>query len=506
VTVLQAVQDFDAGPVWAWRAFAVPPGMSKASLYRRAVCEAAVPAVLEALARFVPGSAVPAPLPLSDGSPETAQPQAHGWQPSMPREQRAIDWARQSTGEVLRRIRASDSAPGAVAMLFGEPCRLYDAHAATPAVRGQVPGFEQFAPGTALARRGPALLVRTRDGAVWVGHVRREVRRDAAEGAPPSLKLPATRAFADKAAILPGLAVPLMRDAAEWDELIYLEQGPEGARAGWLEFAFHNGALSERQAARLIEALHFARSRDTQVLVLAGGPDFFCNGIHLHEIEAATLFPLTPHDSAADASMRNIEAMDDLCLAILQLTDRLTVSALRGNAGAGGCFLALAADQVWLREGLVLNPHYRNMGNLHGSEYWTYLLPRRVGGAKAQALMRERLPIGARAAVAAGLADEVLAASPSQQGLTSHQAFEATVWRRALALAAAPDHAAQVAAKAARRAADEAVKPLAAYRAEELSQMRRNFYGFDPSYHVARHHFVHRKPHARTPRQIALHR
>jgi putative two-component system hydrogenase maturation factor HypX/HoxX len=76
----------------------------------------------------------------------------------------------------------------------------------------------------------------------------------------------------------------------------------------------------------------------------------------------------------------------------------------------------------------------------------------------------------------------------------------------ARALADAPDFAARLAAKAARRRADEAVKPLAAYRAEELARMRENFYGFDPSYHVARHHFVHRKPHAWTPRHLALHR
>ena len=33
--------------------------------------------------------------------------------------------------------------------------------------------------------------------------------------------------------------------------------------------------------------------------------------------------------------------------------------------------------------------------------------------------------------------------------------------------------------------------------------MHRNFYGFDPSYHVARHHFVHKLPHAWTPRHLA---
>ena len=37
-------------------------------------------------------------------------------------------------------------------------------------------------------------------------------------------------------------------------------------------------------------------------------------------------------------------AIDDVALEILTLTDRITVAALQGNAGAGGCFLALAAD------------------------------------------------------------------------------------------------------------------------------------------------------------------
>ena len=63
----------------------------------------------------------------------------------------------------------------------------------------------------------------------------------------------------------------------------------------------------------------------------------------------------------------------------------MTIAALQGNAAAGGVFLALAADCVLARSGIVLNPHYRNMGNLYGSEYWTYLLPRRVGAAQARA-------------------------------------------------------------------------------------------------------------------------
>ena len=51
-----------------------------------------------------------------------------------------------------------------------------------------------------------------------------------------------------------------------------------------------------------------------------------------------------------------------------------------------------------------------------------------------------------------------------------------------------------------------ALPALAERRAQELQHMHRNFYGFDPSYHVARHHFVTRKPHAWTPRHLATHR
>ncbi|MHB2018270.1 MAG: hypothetical protein ACYCW6_15070 [Candidatus Xenobia bacterium] len=36
--------------------------------------------------------------------------------------------------------------------------------------------------------------------------------------------------------------------------------------------------------------------------------------------------------------------------------------------------------------------------------------------------------------------------------------------------------------------------------------MQLNFYGFDPSYHVARHHFVHKLPRAWTPLHLARHR
>jgi putative two-component system hydrogenase maturation factor HypX/HoxX len=112
--------------------------------------------------------------------------------------------------------------------------------------------------------------------------------------------------------------------------------------------------------------------------------------------------------------------------------------------------------------------------------------------------MQQRLPIDARAAAELGLVDRILAGDRA--------AFLPAVLAGALALAQAPDGSARIAAKQAQRARDEAAKPLAQYRAEELAQMRRNFYGFDSSYHVARSYFVRKTPHSWTPRHLARHR
>jgi putative two-component system hydrogenase maturation factor HypX/HoxX len=84
--------------------------------------------------------------------------------------------------------------------------------------------------------------------------------------------------------------------------------------------------------------------------------------------------------------------------------------------------------------------------------------------------------------------------------------FVAEVSAYAEALADASDYGRRRAAKLQARAADEARKPLQAYRDEELARMRLNFYGFDPSYHVARYNFVFRVPHSRTPLHLARHR
>ncbi len=479
VTVLQAEAELDAGPVWASRNFAMREA-TKSSLYRNEVTEAATAAVLEAIQRYASGGHVPQRI-------EPGAPGVRGrTRPPMTQDDRRIDWSRDSTADVLRKIRASDGTPGVLDELFGVPCYLYDAHAAAPlpsplpltGAREQRPPLPMrgervtATPGQILARHHHAVLRATTDGAVWIGHV----KRADAEGA---FKLPVAIAFPERVAALP--------DAADgYDEIRYEEAGAVGV----LHFAFYSGAMSTAQCERLLAAYRAALARPTRVLVLAGGPDFFSNGIHLNVIEAAA--------SPADESWRNINAIDDVCEAILTTTDRVTVAALQGNAGAGGAFLAATCDEVWARAGVILNPHYKNMGNLYGSEYWTYTLPRRARGGDPRAVMNHRLPISARQAQSVGLVDAVIEGDRA--------GFLDEVLRRAQQLARSATLPARIDGKRARRARDEAEKPLARYREEELAQMRRNFYGFDPSYHVARSYFVRHTPPSWTPRHLAIHR
>jgi len=465
VTVLQAEAEMDAGPVWATAEFELRAA-SKGSIYRNEVTAAALAAVLQAIERIEGGRHVPQRPQALDG--------ARGrWRPLMRQADRALDWASDSSTKILRHLRAADGFPGVADSLFGEPCRLYDAW---PEAR------LHGAPGAVLARRETALLRGTADGAVWIGHVQRA----------GGIKLPAATAFADEAARLPDAALPgwWRQPEPTWQDIAY----HEGGAVGFLRFEFYNGAMSTAQCERLRAALQWAQERPVRVLVLTGGQDFWSNGIHLNAIEHESL----RGGSAADASWRNIQAMDDLALQLITNPRQLTVAALAGNAGAGGCFLARAADLVWARESVVLNPHYRNMGNLYGSEYWTYLLPRRVGAERATAIMRERHPLLARAALALGLIDACLPGDAAE--------FARTVESLAAALAVDPEFEQRLAGKCAVRACDEAAKPLAAYREEELARMRRNFYGFDPSYHVARHRFVHKAPASWTPRHLARHR
>jgi putative two-component system protein, hydrogenase maturation factor HypX/HoxX len=442
VTALQAVDEMDAGPIWGSRTFLIDPARPprKSSLYAGPVSEAAIELVHEIVAKAADPAFVPTPL-------DYRHPAVRGrLRPAMRPADRAFSWS-EPTAAILRRIRAADGSPGVRTTLAGTAVRVFDAHPG-PALPGR--------PGEIQRRSGAAVLVRTGDAGIWIGHVR---------GADPeALKLPATVALRDRLADVPVAATG-------YREIEYRRRGPVGV----LSFRFYNGAMSTGQCVRLAAALRAAAAQDTRVLVLRGG-ETFSNGIHLNVIQAAS----RPEMEA----WRNIQAIDDVCREVITCTGQLVVASVGGNAGAGGVMLALGADRVLARAGVVLNPHYRTMG-LYGSEYWTYVLPRRVGAHRAESLTGRCEPVDAREALRIGLVDQVLAGPPGD--------FEEAVLRYANRLATGADHSWLLERKRAARAADERRRPLEAYRSEELAAMNRDIFDDRRGFAAARYAFVSKR-------------
>ena len=466
ITVLQANAEMDAGDIWATESF--PMRLTKkSSLYRHEVVEAAVRAVLTAVKHFITGKYKPQPLDYTD-------PAVHGRLHQPVRQfDRSINWQQDSSQTILRKIHAADGFPGVLDTLFGEPYYLFDAY-----IEEHLSGK----PGTIIAKRNNAICRATTDGAIWIGHVKHKN--------PTELTVKQSATLALKHHLIDVPEIPFDAFSAQNCRTyrdIWFEQKND---VGYLHFSFYNGAMDTKQCQRLQAAYLQATQCNVRVIVLMGGPDFWCNGIHLNHIEVA--------ESPADESWHNINAMNDLVHSIITTNRQLTIAALQGNAGAGGVFLSLTADNIYARESVILNPHYKSMGNLYGSEYWTYLLPKRVDQEKVASLIQNRLPISAQQACKLGLIDDCYA--------LNQFAFLNKISQLAEALAANPNYPTLLQQKNRQRETDEQQKPLQTYRNEELRRMQLNFYGFDPSYHVARYHFVHKIPHAWTPLYLAQHR
>jgi putative two-component system protein, hydrogenase maturation factor HypX/HoxX len=459
VTVLQANDEPDAGRVWATREFAMR-GVGKSSLYRHEVRHAAIEALVEAIERIVH----------DDGRPlhercSTKRALSGRARPLMTQSVRAINWATDSTDVVIRKIRAAEGHPGVLDTVNGTEFHLFGAHA-DQVLRGQA--------GEIIARRTGAICRATVDGAVWITHLK---RRDTATER--YFKLPAVRALALAGVELdvgeipaPAGEYPPARNT--YREITYVER----AAVGYLQFDFYNGAMSTEQCKRLRDEYAYARSqRETRVIVLMGGSDYFSNGIHLNTIEAA--------ENPAVESWRNLNAIDDLVRDIVETDSHLVISALGGDAGAGGVPLALAADYVVAREDVVLNPYYQHMGGLYGSEYWTYLLPRRVGPARTARLTGAPFrPVGTSEAIRTGLLDAAFGADLAE--------FRTCTARLADRIAHDGLYRSRLQDKRRRRAHDERLKPLQAYRDEELARCHDCFFGPDDRYHAARRRFVYK--------------
>ena len=474
VTLLQAAEEMDAGDIWATQNFPLRT-TSKASTYRREVTATAAALVKQAVAQFEAKTIAPRAL-------DYANPEVLGTlNPTMPQAQRTIDWALDSTAAVIKKIETADSCPGVLDNILGVSVSLYGAQP-EPVLKGD--------PGQLLAQSHGAICIATTDGAVWVRQLKQKM-----EPGSRSMKLPATLVLADTLG-LDTLDLPHYSASHSQDECFELDNHADEISivienaVAYLHFDFYNGAMDTEQCRRLRHALADLKLNDqVKVIVLMGGEDFWSNGIHLKTIERAS--------SPANESWANINAIDDVVKEIIETSDKLTVAALRTNAGAGGAMMALACDKVVMREGVMLNPHYQSMG-LHGSEYWTYCLPRRVGVEVAEKLTTQCMPMLAAEAHSLSFADELFG--------ESWDTYNRSLRAYCEQMAANDDYLDRIASKRVQRQADEAIKPLQQYRNEELAYMRECFYQDNSEYHGARYNFVYKMPVAETPARIAIHR
>jgi len=483
VSLLEAADEMDAGDIWANKTFPMRQA-SKSSLFYREVTQAAVDCLWEALSYFN------AP----DFKPEVqdySRPDYKGKVlPLIKQSDRAINWKTDKTDQILRRINAADGSPGVLDEIYGLPVFIFNAHKEHN-LTGKA--------GDIIATANHAICRATVDGAIWIGHLKPKL-----ESGAKGIKLPATFILKD---LMPK-SVPASSVLKDWlsktvkqIDCDYTKPGrqlpcqevwyEQEADAAYVYFSFHNGGMSTEQCRILLSVYQHVATLPVKAIVLMGGEECWSNGVHLNHIEAA--------DSPANESWLNINAIDDIVYQIITTLDKVTISAVAGNAGAGGAILALAADRVFTRAGVIFNSHYKNMGELYGSEYWTYLLPKRVGQEMAASLTEQRLPISAKKAWQLGMCDKVLD--------KNHTIFTAQVKHLVNTMISDSEVLMNcLNAKAKTRCYDESLKALATYRQFELTQMYTNFYG-NENYHIARKNFVYKiNGNNKTPENIARHR
>ncbi|WP_434777530.1 hydrogenase maturation protein [Neisseria sp. Ec49-e6-T10] len=373
VTALQTVEEMDAGPIWASDEFTMPcDPIRKSVLYNSKVSDSAIKCIYDVIDAFVLKKQ---PVPLNYNNPDV-----HGrLQPNMKQTDRQFSWT-MAAKDILRVIHAAEGCPGVLTEIEGQSLYVYDAHLSR----------QNGEPGKILAKQDDAILVGTGEGSLWIGSLKRPKTAAQAE----TFKYPAVQVLGETIKHVPCISRSFIDiPSDEYGTIHYKECN----QIGQLYFNFYNGAMSTAQCQRMCEALRAVKARPINILVIRGGVNAFSNGIHLNTIEVA-------EDSAQEAWL-NINAINDVCLEILS-AKQWVISAITGSAGAGGFMLALTADEVLARDGVVLNPHYATMG-LYGSEYWTYTLPKKVGEQTALKLTTECLPVSTKNAVAIGLVDDV---------------------------------------------------------------------------------------------------
>lgn len=450
VTLLQAVEEMDAGDIWGTQNFPLREA-GKTSIYKREVSTTAIDLIKKALKDIESGTFKPRPLDYSN-------PNVRGQLlPLMRQDVRSIQWQYESTTAIVNKLNAADTNPGVKTFINGVDVHLYGA-VREPHLRGM--------PGEVICVYKGAACFATIDGAVWIRQMKCKDHPNL-----PAIKLPASVVL--NKILPPGqIGFNVTADQCSAVEDIRVERVGDVA---YVYFDFYNGAASTEQCVELKNKIIAVKQSDAKFIVFMGGEDFWSNGIHLNCIEAA--------QRPAHESWLNINAIDDVVREIINCPNQLTIAALRNNAGAGGVVMAMACDEVIIRKGVVLNPHYKSMG-LYGSEYWTYLMPKRIGLKQTDRIINGCEPMLSSEAMELGLADLSLP--------EDWNSYHAGLEKYCSELSKQIDLPSFLDVKAQQRASDEMEKPLEKYREEELVEMKRIFDDPNSEYHYERHAFVHK--------------
>lgn len=458
-TLLQANQDFDAGKIWATQNFD-SRATSKANLYRREVTSSASKMVRTSVAYYqIRNQATP--------TVDTSLQPKGAWHPLMEQPMRAIDWNKDDGQTIVDKINAADSFPGVKDQINDVSVYLFGA-------KFEPTNASSAIPGEIIGQKDEAICRACKDGLVWI----KQMKLAPTKGR-KYYKLPAMRVVNTQLNI--NRQLPHIESTVQSDIKVDFK-----GQTAYLHFDFYNGAFSTEQCRALLAEFRILESNPgLKTIVLMGGQDFWSNGIHLNCIHHA-------QDPAIE-SWRNINAINDLVEAIINCTSKITVAALRSNAGAGGAIVPLACDYVIAREGIVLNPHYKLMG-LPGSEYWTYLLPKRVGKLRARKLMNECLPVITEKALDVNLIDHVLS--------EDWKDFHELLFDYCERLSKSEDYRQLIKTKVKSRRQDEKDKPLQSYRTKELALMKSVFNDESTDYHRLRHNFVYKIVCGKTPSRL----
>ena len=448
VVILKANEVLDGGDIYAQSNFIMREESNKASIYRNEVTQSTLKALEQFLQNYQNKDFIPTKQILNPIHKNLSQ------------ENRKIHWQKDNTKQILKKINMSDSTPGVKDEILGVECYLFSAFI-EDTLRGKTKEI--------LAKRDGAICIGTIDGAIWISQIQEL----------GSFKLPATYVLKDKIKGIEEKRIPLViEDERKSFYELRVQRKDENA---YLYFNFHNGAMTSTQCIKLKYAIEYLKE-ECKVLVLMGADDFFSNGIHLNILEDSK--------KQGEDGWSNINAMNEAVKAILLCDEIITVASFNKNSGAGGVFLGLACDYAISSENTIFNPHYKTLG-LSGSEYHTFILPKRVGQTKSKELLENCLPINANYAKKINMIDEVYPFEDYQEKLEifcenllkNEDTFEEFIDRKKDIL-------------------EQELPLMEECKEKELQIMYDEFWQKSSSFHSLRYDFVHKIKPKNTPKRL----